>query len=145
MTRLFSLFALFISCLGFSFTASAGQFKDIDNLEVHYSSFPSTFLTPEVASTYKIQRSRYSAVINVTVLKKDQEGKPAVAAVLNGQAKNLLGTVKNLSFREIREGNAIYYIAEIKHANEERFSFSIDVSHNGTRGSIEFDQTFYVD
>ena len=145
MTRLFSLFALFISCLGFSFTASAGQFKDIDNLEVHYSSFPSTFLTPEVASTYKIQRSRYSAVINVTVLKKDQEGKPAVAAVLNGQAKNLLGTVKNLSFREIREGDAIYYIAEIKHANEERFSFSIDVSHNGTRGSIEFDQTFYVD
>ena len=145
MTRLFSLFALFISCLGFSFTASAGQFKDIDNLEVHYSSFPSTFLTPEVASTYKIQRSRYSAVINVTVLKKDQEGKPAVAAVLNGQAKNLLGTVKNLSFREIREGDAIYYIAEIKHANEERFSFSIDVSHNGTRGNIEFDQTFYVD
>ncbi|PSW07811.1 DUF4426 domain-containing protein [Photobacterium rosenbergii] len=145
MTRLFSLFALFISCLSVSFSASAGQFKDIENLEVHYSSFPSTFLTPEVASTYNIQRSRYSAVINVTVLKKDQEGKPAVAAVLNGQAKNLLGTVKNLSFREVREGNAIYYIAEIKHANEERFSFSIDVSHNGTRGNIEFDQTFYVD
>ena len=143
MTRLFSLFALFIASL--SLPAHAGQFKDIDNLEVHYSSFPSTFLTPEVASTYKIQRSRYSAVINVTVLDKGQQGKPAVTAVLNGQAKNLLGTVKNLSFREIREGEAIYYIAEIKHANEERFSFSIDVSHNGTRGNITFDQTFYVD
>ena len=145
MTRFFSLFALLLTSLATSLPASAEQFKDINNLEVHYSSFPSTFLTPEVASTYKIQRSRYSAVINVTVLDKDQQGKPAVTAVLNGQAKNLLGTVKNLSFREIREGNAIYYIAEIKHANEERFNFSIDVSHNGTRGNIKFDQTFYVD
>ncbi|WEM42705.1 DUF4426 domain-containing protein [Photobacterium sp. DA100] len=145
MTRLFSLFALLVASLSTSFAAHAEQFKNIGDLEVHYSSFPSTFLTPDVASTYKIQRSRYSAVINVTVLDKAQPGKPAVTAVLNGQAKNLLGTIKNLSFREVREGTAIYYIAEIKHANEERFSFSIDVSHNGTRGSIEFDQTFYVD
>ncbi|KHT64504.1 hypothetical protein RJ45_06060 [Photobacterium gaetbulicola] len=145
MTRLFSLFALLVASLSTSFAVQAEQFKNIGNLEVHYSSFPSTFLTPDVASTYKIQRSRYSAVINVTVLDKAQPGKPAVTAVLNGQAKNLLGTIKNLSFREVREGTAIYYIAEIKHANEERFSFSIDVSHNGTRGNIEFDQTFYVD
>ncbi|AJR07492.1 DUF4426 domain-containing protein [Photobacterium gaetbulicola] len=145
MTRLFSLFALLVASLSTSFAVQAEQFKNIGNLEVHYSSFPSTFLTPDVASTYKIQRSRYSAVINVTVLDKAQPDKPAVTAVLNGQAKNLLGTIKNLSFREVREGTAIYYIAEIKHANEERFSFSIDVSHNGTRGNIEFDQTFYVD
>ncbi|MGF1739039.1 DUF4426 domain-containing protein [Photobacterium satsumensis] len=145
MTRLFSLFALLLTCLGASLPAHAEQFEKIGNLEVHYSSFPSTFLTPDVASTYKIQRSRYSAVINVTVLDTEKQGKPAVTAVLNGQAKNLLGSIKNLSFREIREGKAIYYIAEIKHANEERFNFSIDMSHNGTRGNIKFDQTFYVD
>jgi len=45
--------------------AQAEQFKNIGNLEVHYSSFPSTFLTPEVANTYRITRSRYSAVVNV--------------------------------------------------------------------------------
>ncbi|MGR5065788.1 DUF4426 domain-containing protein [Photobacterium sp. DNB22_13_2] len=145
MTRLFSLFALLLTSLGASLPAHAEQFEQVGSLEVHYSSFPSTFLTPDVASTYKIQRSRYSAVINVTVLDTGKPGKPAVTAVLNGQAKNLLGSVKNLSFREIREGEAIYYIAEIKHANEERFNFSIDMSHNGTRGNIKFDQTFYVD
>lgn len=123
----------------------AEQLENIGNLEVHYSSFPSTFLTPEVANTYRIQRSRYLAVINVTVLDKSQEGKPAVTAVLTGQAKNLLGSIKNLSFREIREGSAIYYIAELKHANEESFSFTIDVSQNGTQGQIAFKQTFYVD
>ncbi|MGF1701547.1 DUF4426 domain-containing protein [Photobacterium makurazakiensis] len=123
----------------------AEQLKNIGNLEVHYSSFPSTFLTPEIASNYKIQRSRYSAVVNVTVLDASQTGKPAVPAVLSGQAKNLIGSIKNLSFREVREGAAIYYIAELKHANEESFSFSIDVSQNGTKGNIDFKQTFYVD
>ena len=123
----------------------AEQLENIGNLEVHYSSVPSTFLTPEIASSYRIQRSRYSAIVNIAVLDKSQPGKPAITAVVSGQAKNLLGTVKNLSFREIREGSAIYYIAELKHANEENFSFTIDISSNGTSGQLTFQQTFYVD
>lgn len=142
MTRILCLItALLFSAL----PVHAEQLENIGDLEVHYSSFPSTFLTPEIASTYRIQRSRYSAVVNITVLDTSQQGKPAVTAVLNGQAKNLLGTIKNLSFREVREGSAIYYIAELKHANEESFSFTIDISRNGTNGQIAFKQTFYVD
>ncbi|ELR65316.1 hypothetical protein C942_01103 [Photobacterium marinum] len=142
MTRILCLLSALL------FTAlpvNAEQLKDIGNLEVHYSSFPSTFLTPEIASTYRIQRSRYSAIVNVTVLDKSQEGKPAVTAVLTGKAKNLLGTIKNLTFREVREGNAIYYLAELGHANEESFSFTIDINRNGTNGQIAFQQTFFVD
>ncbi|MDX1304144.1 DUF4426 domain-containing protein [Photobacterium sp.] len=123
----------------------AEQFINVGDLEIHYSSFPSTFLTPDVANTYRISRSRYSAVVNIAVLDKSQEGKPAVRAVVSGTARNLLGTEKKLSFREIREGEAIYYIAELSHTNEERFRFIIDVTQNGTNGQINFDQTFYVD
>lgn len=142
MTRILCLLsALLFTAL----PAHAEQLENIGNLEVHYSSFPSTFLTPEVANTYRIKRSRYSAVVNVTVLDKTQANKPAVTAVLSGQAKNLLGTIKNLSFREIREGSAIYYIAELSHANEESFSFTIDVSQGGSNGQIAFKQTFFVD
>ncbi|MGR5149094.1 DUF4426 domain-containing protein [Photobacterium alginatilyticum] len=141
MKLLISLFLLLLTAL----PVNAEQLTNIGNLEVHYSSFPSTFLTPEVANTYRIQRSRYSAVVNVTVLDKTQEGKPAVTAVLSGQAKNLLGSIKKLSFREVREGSAIYYIAELSHANEESFSFTIDVSQDGNSGQIAFKQTFYVD
>ncbi len=125
--------------------AQAEQLKNIGNLEVHYSSFPSTFLTPEVANTYRITRSRYSAVVNITVLDTSATGKPAVTAQLSGKARNLLGTEKKLAFREVREGKAIYYIAELSHANEESFKFTIDVFQNGTNGEIKFDQTFYVD
>ncbi|PSW04662.1 DUF4426 domain-containing protein [Photobacterium lipolyticum] len=125
--------------------AQAEQLINVGDLEIHYSSFPSTFLTPDVANTYRIKRSRYSAVVNVAVLDKSQEGKPAVRAAVSGTARNLLGTEKKLSFREIREGDAIYYIAELSHSNEERFKFIIDVTQNGTKGQINFDQTFFVD
>ncbi len=74
-------------------------------------------------------------------------GYQTVASIgaLSGKARNLLGTEKKLSFREIREGNAIYYIAELSHTNEERFKFIIDVTQNGTNGQINFEQTFFVD
>ncbi|KXI23320.1 DUF4426 domain-containing protein [Photobacterium sanguinicancri] len=140
-----NMFFLLSALLFSALPAQAEQLKNIGELEVHYSSFPSTFLTPEVASTYRIQRSRYSAIVNVTVLDKSQQGKPAVAAVLSGTARNLLGNEKRLSFREVREGKAIYYIAEISHANEESLKFNIDVSQNGTNGTINFKQTFFVD
>ena len=65
------LFFLLSALLFSALPAQAEQLKNIGDLEVHYSSFPSTFLTPEVASTYRIQRSRYSAVVNVTVLDKN--------------------------------------------------------------------------
>ncbi|MGF1727837.1 DUF4426 domain-containing protein [Photobacterium nomapromontoriensis] len=145
MPRTLSLLPLLMIGLLPSLPAHAEQFKHIGDLEVHYSSFPSTFLTPDIANNYNIQRSRYSAVINITVLDSSQPGKPSVSAVLTGKAKNLIGHTKTLSFREIHEGKAIYYIAEIKHANEEQFNFLIDVSHNGTQGNLDFKQTFFVD
>ncbi|QUJ67033.1 DUF4426 domain-containing protein [Photobacterium sp. GJ3] len=136
------LVALIVLC-SMSFPVSAEQLKNIGELEVHYSTFPSTFLTPDVAKTYRIQRSRYSALINVTVLDTSAEGKPAVAALVKGTARNLIGNQKDLNFREIREGDAIYYIAELTHANEERFRFNIDVSRQSTNGNIQFEQTYF--
>ncbi|MGF1689137.1 DUF4426 domain-containing protein [Photobacterium japonica] len=145
MIRYIRRLMLLCASLLLTLPAYAEQFEKIAALEVHYSSFPSTFLTPDIAQQYNIQRSRYNGVVNITVIDTAQAGKPAVAAVISGKAKNLIGQEKKLSFREIREGNAIYYIAEIKHANEERFTFTIDVSQQGTNGTLDFQQTFYVD
>lgn len=145
MTRYARLCACFVATLLCSLPVQAEQFAKIGDVEVHYSSFPSTFLTPDIAKQYQIQRSRYNGVVNITVIDTAAEGKPAVAAFVSGKAKNLIGHEKKLAFREIREGNAIYYIAEIKHANEERFTFTIDISRQGTKGALDFQQTFYVD
>ncbi len=48
--------------------SSAAQFQNIKNVEVHYSAFNSTFLTPEVARSYKLTRNGYSAILNISVL-----------------------------------------------------------------------------
>lgn len=50
--------------------SSAGQFKNIKDVEVHYSAFNSTFLTAQVAKQYKLKRNGYSAILNISVLDK---------------------------------------------------------------------------
>src|SRR5690554_2639392 len=45
-----------------------GQFERLAKWDVHYSAFASTFLQPEVASTYNIVRSCAQGVISISVL-----------------------------------------------------------------------------
>jgi len=50
-----------------------------------------------------------------------------VTAVISGGKRNLLGQTSNIEFREIQEGNAIYYIGEFEFSNAERVRFNITV------------------
>ncbi|NRB69885.1 MAG: DUF4426 domain-containing protein [Vibrio sp.] len=126
--------------------AWAGQFKTIKDVEVHYSAFNSTFLTPQVAHSYELKRNGYSAIINISVLDNYQAGKPAITAKVSGSAKNLIGQTKTLEFREVKEGSAIYYLAEFPISEEENLTFNIDVNagNKGT-GRLKFTQKFYVE
>lgn len=126
--------------------AWAGQFKTIKDVDVHYSAFNSTFLTPQVARSYKLKRNGYSALLNISVLDNYQAGKPAITAKITGTAKNLIGQTRELSFREVKEANAIYYLAEFPISDEENLTFTIDVNagNKGT-GTLKFTQKFYVE
>ncbi|OEE64275.1 hypothetical protein A1OK_05805 [Enterovibrio norvegicus FF-454] len=122
----------------------AEQSKDMGSLEVHYSALNATFIPPAVAKAYGIKRSSANALINIAILDKNQSGKPALTAKISGNARNLLGTTKPLEFREVREGNAIYYLAEVRIANEENVTFNIDINAEGNRsGKLTFQQIFY--
>ncbi|RTZ14898.1 DUF4426 domain-containing protein [Vibrio aquaticus] len=124
----------------------AGQFKTIKDVEVHYSAFNSTFLPPQVARSYKLKRNGYSALLNISVLDNSQAGKPAITATITGSAKNLIGQTRKLTFREVKEANAIYYLAEFPISDEENLTFNIDVNagNKGT-GPLKFTQKFYVE
>ncbi|EEZ88961.1 conserved hypothetical protein [Vibrio harveyi 1DA3] len=136
--------ALLISLL--SLPGMAGQFKTMKNIEVHYIAFNSTFLTPKIARSYDIKRNGYNAVLNISVLDSASLGKPAVEAKISGQAKNLIGQTQKLTFREVKEGDAIYYLAELGITNEETFTFDIDVkAGNKGSGKLKFTQKFYVE
>lgn len=125
-------------------SANAGGMLERGGIEFHYSAFGSTFLTPTVATNYDIQRSRYNGVVNISVLDPDADFS-ALAGQMSGTATNLLGNKKPLEFREIREGKAIYYIAEFGFSNEETFTFKLQFLRNGKTYDLNFRQIFYAD
>ena len=114
----------------------AEQKEIIGDFEAHYVVFPSTFLNAEVADTYGITRARNLSIVNLSILDAAGAGAPAG---IEGRVKNLLGQQSPLKFREIREDKALYYIAEVRHADREVLRFSIAITPPGER---TFDLSF---
>ena len=75
--------------------------------DIHYTAFPSKIIPATVAQAHQISRADNKIVLNVS-LKRDNQ--PAVA-YLKGQVINLLEQVIELDFVEVRERDAIYYLA----------------------------------
>ncbi|RUO39344.1 DUF4426 domain-containing protein [Aliidiomarina taiwanensis] len=140
---------LFMTLMLFAATVSAqqtaqvqgGQFERLGSWEVHYSAFPSSFLQPEVAQAYNLVRSRAQAVISISVL--DQESKQSQRVAMSGYALNSLGQRKELNFRRITEGDALYYLSSIQHGNDDRYRFFITIRHGDNSEELRFTQTFY--
>jgi hypothetical protein len=121
--------------------------KDFGDYVIHYNALATDMLPPAVARDYHITRSQNRGMLNITVLKKvlGSPGQPVHARV-EATAKNLAGQDRNISMREIREGNAIYYIGEFSVANEETLKFSVRARPQGERDAfaVEFSQDFYT-
>ncbi|OED43774.1 hypothetical protein ACH42_09225 [Endozoicomonas sp. (ex Bugula neritina AB1)] len=114
--------------------------------EVYYSAFKSTFIPPETAEMYSLMRGEKYGIINIAVRNiKDSETGKAVTSTVSGEQQNLMTQVKKLTFREVKEGSAIYYLADFKFSDEELLKFTIDVKPQGGQRAetIQFEQTFY--
>jgi Domain of unknown function (DUF4426) len=125
----------------------ADNSKDFGDYVIHYNSFATDMLTPEVAREYHITRSQNIGMVNITVLKKvlGSPGQPVHARV-EVTATNLNGQLRKIQMREVREGNAIYYIGEFGVANEETVKFDVQVRPQGNMDylKVEFSQDFYT-
>jgi hypothetical protein len=64
---------------------------------------------------------------------------------VSGVAKNLLGQRFKLDFVKVTEGEATYYLAQVKYDNEEIYNFEVDVQQGDRTETIKFTQKFYVD
>ena len=122
-------------------TSSAEQMQRFGGWEVHYVVLPTGFLNADIASRYDVIRGRDRAFVNVSVL--DSEGQPTQVAIA-GHVTNLLGQQQTLAFRKVAEDRAVYYLADIKHSNEEVLRFKITVVPPGERDMlVEFQQKLY--
>lgn len=127
----------------FSSHVSAEQKRELGSWEVHYIALNSTFLTPNVAKQYSIVRSKFNGLINISVL--DRQSKVAQSPVLTGEAKNLLGVVKELTFKQVVEGKAIYYLAVMPFSDREQYRISININDGLEQQTLKFQHKFYAD
>ncbi|MBW8192659.1 DUF4426 domain-containing protein [Neiella marina] len=133
---------LLISSLSW-FPAAQAEVHNAGPYQVHFSAFESTFLTPEVAKTYNITRSRYNGVINISVL-DTRSGNLPTEVEITGDAKNLIGHNVPLDFKEVKEGEAVYYLEQIRYSNEETFRFKLEITTPEGTYPVEFMKKFYV-
>lgn len=123
--------------------ASAEIKQRLGNWDVHYIAFTSTFLTPEIARANNIQRSGKNAVVNISVL--DANSKQAQTVNMTGTARNLLGTAKPLTFTQVKEGEAIYYLATVPFSHKETLRFDITIKQGNVTKNLKFQQMMYVE
>lgn len=121
----------------------AEQKKQLGPWDVHYIAMPSTLIEPAIAGNYKIERSKFNGLVNISVLNSSDQ--KAQQVTISGSAKNLLGQQKTLNFTQVSEGEAIYYLAQLPYRNEERLSFVIDISQGNQSQQLKFEHTFYVE
>ena len=122
--------------------------RDFGDYVVHFNALTTDQLTPEIASEYDIVRSENRAMLNVSILqKRDGTTNTAVPGSVTASAINLTGQLKDLPMREIREGEAIYYIGETGVTDGETLVFTIDVTpiNDPSRYTVRFMKQFFVD
>ena len=140
----FFLNLLAIALLASSFGTSAEQKVVKNDWDIHYIAFPSTFLEPKVAKQYGLTRSKYQAVINISVLDNTQQDK-AQKASITGFANNLVGQTISLDFKKVVEGEAIYYLSQMQYHDNEPIKFTILVQQGNRTETFKFSKKFYVD
>ena len=139
---------LFLSVIALlSFNSYAENSKEFGDYVVHYNAFRSDTISPEVAKQYGLARANNRVLINIAVLKKvmNTTGKPTASKV-TGYASNLTGQLKQLEFKEIKEGTAIYYLAEAKISDGEYLKFDIQITPEGESrpARLNFKKRFFT-
>ncbi len=126
-----------------SFGSAAEQKMQLGEWDVHYIVVNSTFFSPEIAREYGIVRSKYNALVNISVLETDTQKAQIVG--MEGSATNLLGTEKALTFKRVQEGEAIHYLAVLPFRDQETYRFAIRIQRGNDSQTLKFQQKMYVD
>lgn len=123
----------------------ADQSQKFGNVEVHYNAMLSTDLSPDVAKAYKIDRSPTRGIVTVSVLRKNAVGVgQPISARLTAYMVNMNNQLGDIDMREIKEGNAIYYLGEFRVVPPNTLKFTVTVEVNGDpRREVNFSQKFY--
>jgi hypothetical protein len=131
-----------------SYSVWAENSTSIPGYTIHHNAIPSATLDPAIAKQYRIQRSKYRGMLNVSVIKEIPEttGKP-IEAIVMAKATNIRGQLISIPMRKVTESEAIYYIGEFRIADQETLNFELQVKPRGeTRfHKAKLSQQFFID
>jgi hypothetical protein len=122
------------------------NYKDFGTYVLHYNAISTDQIAPVIAKSYGITRSPNRAMINISILRKNEGATgTAVNAAVTAKVVNLTGQLKSVDMRPITEGEAIYYIGELNVANAETLIFDISVVPEGESGvlSVRYKKQFF--
>ncbi len=146
LTRRLAVTLAFIGAV-FMLPLQAQNSLERGDLVLHYSAIASTTITPEVARQYAITRSTGRALLNVSLMRKQADGsQKAIPARVTAAVTNLNGQRQDLAVREVREGDAIYYLAEPRVGDKETLNFELSALPEGGGEAIttRFQQEFFA-
>jgi len=134
-----------LALLAFSVHAENKPYKEFGDYKVFYSTFNSSFILPEIASTYNITRGKDKGLVNIAVIVGDKAG--GATALIKGTVSNMLAQQQTLDFFEVREGDTVYYLAPFEFYNEDSMTFKIQIKPNPNKPSysMSFQNKFYYD
>lgn len=122
--------------------------KDFGEYVLHFNGISTDQLQPEVAREYNVTRSKNRAMLTVSIIRK-KEGTIGVSVPgdVTATANNLTGQLKNLTLRQVREGDAFYYIGDVSIANAETLVFNVNATPENATDTLEvrFLRQFYTD
>ena len=133
-----NLRALFLSSLLLPLASLAQQSERFGPYELHYSVVNTTFIEPKVAATYQITRGKDKAILNLAVREHIGETTEARPMQLKGRTWDLTGRGGSLEFQEVREGPAIYYIAQFEFTSEDWRHFEVFFRPEGATETYTF-------
>ncbi len=124
-----------------SFCSQAEQKQQLGHWDVHYMLMPTTLLDADIATSYQLNRSRNYQLLNISVLNhKDQQ---AQQVELSGTATNLAGQRQQLTFKPVKEGAALYYLAGVEARSEQKMTIELTIRQGNDTQVLKFSQDVY--
>lgn len=145
---LFSILFLLLASLAHAniYEKQGDSMQQFGDYQVHYNVFNSSFITPAIANEYGLKRAKNRALMNVSVLKRQEDGTyRGVTAKVKGIHDDLLQK-EPLKFKEIIEENAVYYIADFKIHHRIDVYFTVEVEVAGEKPfKVQWQKRLYHD
>lgn len=145
MNRLLRLLSGCLVVFSLGGSMANAQSVSSGDITVHYSAVPTTMLSADVARQYGITRSAQRVLVNIAVRKGQPGADAAVPSQVTVTVTNLNGQRQSLQMREVKEGEAVYYLGETRVSGHETLDFEAEVRIAGRAEPIRavFRQEFF--